>query len=322
MSKSITSLPDGVWPVLLTPFTESRSIDWKALDQLVDYYVAAGVGGIFSVCLSSEMYQLGEQERLDLARHIVKHVAGRVPVIASAVASTKVADQTRAVIDMAATGVTAVVLLPCLIADEGESDAVWQSRVEEIVRNTGDIPLGFYECPRPYKRAVSAASLRWAGGTGRFFFHKDTCHNLAQMRTKIAACKGTPLKFYNTEMSTLIATLQAGGQGFSSYAANMYPELVQWICLNHVKQPAVAESLQRLVAIAEYAINSKYPASAKVFVRENAGVQMGVLCRGTYEVLSPHDVLPLIDLSAYVKSLSLPVKIVTLPGAAVPSKSA
>jgi len=133
------------------------------------------------------------------------------------------------------------------------------------------------------------------------------------MRAKIAACPGTPLKFFNTQMSTLIATLQAGGHGFSSYAANLYPELVQWICEHHAKDPATALNLQRLVAVAEYAINNKYPASAKVFVRENAGVEIGSLCRGTYDVLTRHECLPLIDLSRYVKSLELPVKIVTRP---------
>lgn len=300
--------------MLLTPFTESRSIDWKGLDQLVEYYVAARVAGIFSVCLSSEMYQLNEQERLELARYIVQRGAGRVPVIASAVAGANAADQIRAVRDMAATGVTAVVLLPCLIANEYESDAVWRTRVEEIVRGTGDIPLGFYECPRPYKRAVSAESIRWAAGTGRFLFHKDTCHDLGLMKAKIAACQGSPLKFYNTQMSTLIATLQAGGHGFSSYAANIFPELVQWICEHHTDEAAAALSLQRLVAVSEYAINNKYPASAKVFVRENAGVQIGSLCRGTYDVLTRHECLPLIDLSNYVKGLKLPVAIVTLPG--------
>ena len=242
----------------------------------------------------------------------MKRAAGRVPVIGSAVAGNNPADQIRAVREIAATGLTAVVLLPCLIAGEGESDAVWQSRLERIVAGTGDIPLGFYECPRPYKRAVSVESIRWAASTGRFVFHKDTCHNLDLMKAKIAALQGTPLKFYNTQMSSLIATLQAGGHGFSSYAANLYPELVQWVCLNFAKDPAQALALQRLVAVSEYSINNKYPSSAKTFVRENAGVDIGPLCRGTYDVLTRHETLPLIDLINYVKGLTLPVPITTL----------
>lgn len=311
MPTSITTLPNGAWPVLLTPFTSARSIDWDGLGQLVDYYVAAGVGGIFAVCLSSEMYQLNEQERIDLATYIVKR-AGRVPVIGSAVADTDVAGQVKAIRDMAATGVAAVVLLPCLMALESESDAVWQSRLEEIVRGTGDIPLGFYECPRPYKRAVPVESIRWAAASGRFVFHKDTCHNLDSMKAKIGALRGSPLKFFNTQMSSLIATLEAGGHGFCSYGANLYPELVHWVCLNFAKDPARALTLGQLVAISEYAINNKYPSSAKTFVCENAGVDIGPLCRGTYDVLTRHETLPLLDLINYVKGLDLPVPVTTV----------
>jgi len=314
MSSAPSSLPNGAWPVLLTPFTESRSIDWACLDQLVDYYLAAGVAGLFSVCLSSEMYQLSEAERVQLATHIVKRVGGRIPVIGSAVAGADVDAQIRAVKTIAATGLTAVVLLPCLMAREDESAAVWQGRLEAIVAGTEGIALGFYECPRPYKRAVPVESIRWAASTGRFVFHKDTSHQLDSVVAKIAASRGSLLKVYTTQMSTLIPTLEAGGHGFSSYGANLYPELVQWICENFSKDPVKALELQRLVAIAEYCINGKYPASAKVFVRENTGVPMGTLCRGTYDALSVHDTLPLIDLSRYVKALSLPVKIVTHAG--------
>lgn len=312
MSSSFDSLPGGAWPVLLTPFTETRSIDWVCLDQLVDYYLAAGVAGLFSVCLSSEMYQLSELERVQLATHIVKRVAGRIPVIGSAVAGSEIEDQIHAVKSMAATGLSAVVLLPCLMAAENESDEVWQARLGAIVAGTPGIALGFYECPRPYKRAVPVESIRWAANTGRFVFHKDTSHNLGSIKAKIAASRGTFLKVFTTQMSSLIATLEAGGHGFSSYGANLYPELVQWVCQNHAKYPEKAQELQRLIAVAEYCVNGKYPASAKVFVRENAGVPIRSLCRGTYDTLSLHDTLPLIDLGQYVKSLSLPVKVVTL----------
>jgi len=40
------------------------------------------VAGIFSVCLSSEMFQLSNEERLAIARRVVEKAAGRVPVVA------------------------------------------------------------------------------------------------------------------------------------------------------------------------------------------------------------------------------------------------
>jgi 4-hydroxy-tetrahydrodipicolinate synthase len=312
MSKDL--IPNGAWPVMLTPFLADRSIDWAGVDRLVDYYAAARVAGIFTVCLSSEIYQMSPEERLTLAQRVVKRADGRVPVIASAVAGSSPESQAEAVRAMADTGVAAVVLLPCLIAGEGEGDDVWRTRVEAILAGTGSIPLGFYECPRPYKRGVSPESLGWAAGTRRVLFHKDTCHDLELMRKKLKAVAGTGLKFFNTQMGTLIDTLDAGGHGFSSYAANLYPELVQWLSTNHAADRTQALRVQQLLAIAEHAINAKYPASAKFFVAQNGGVDIATTCRSIYDSLSRHDELPLLALIDYVRSLDLPVDIVSLVG--------
>ena len=50
MSKDI--IPNGCWPVMLTPFKDDRSFDWKGVDALVDYYAKAQVAGIQTVRLT------------------------------------------------------------------------------------------------------------------------------------------------------------------------------------------------------------------------------------------------------------------------------
>jgi dihydrodipicolinate synthase/N-acetylneuraminate lyase len=72
----------GVWPVMLTPFCNDGAIDWDGLDALIEWYLAAGVAGLFAACLSSEMYELTPEERVRLAAHVVDRAAGRVPVVA------------------------------------------------------------------------------------------------------------------------------------------------------------------------------------------------------------------------------------------------
>ncbi|UXN73528.1 hypothetical protein N8D56_22350 [Devosia sp. A8/3-2] len=96
-------------------------------------------------------------------------------------------------------------------------------------------------------------------------FHKDTCHNLDLMKQKLAATKGSGLKFFNTQMGTLIDTLEAGGHGFSSYAANLYPELVQWVSINFDKDRATALKIQQVLAIAEHSINSEISRLGQIF---------------------------------------------------------
>ena len=75
--------PGGVWPVMLTPFTEENQVDYAALKELVEWYIENGVDGLFAVCQSSEMFKLTLKERVTAAAKVKEYAAGRVPVIAS-----------------------------------------------------------------------------------------------------------------------------------------------------------------------------------------------------------------------------------------------
>ena len=41
------TFPNGVYPVMLTPFTEDNKVDYKSLGRLVDWYIEKGVAGFF-----------------------------------------------------------------------------------------------------------------------------------------------------------------------------------------------------------------------------------------------------------------------------------
>ena len=57
-------LPEGLWPVMLTPYDRDMRVDVKALEELVNFYIDQGASGLFANCLSSEMYELGYDEQL------------------------------------------------------------------------------------------------------------------------------------------------------------------------------------------------------------------------------------------------------------------
>ena len=80
MSKNFNN---GVWPVMLTPFTDDNRVDYDSLEKLINWYIENGVAGLFADCQSSEMFFLSLEERVELARFIKEKAAGRVPVVAS-----------------------------------------------------------------------------------------------------------------------------------------------------------------------------------------------------------------------------------------------
>ena len=68
---------------MITPFDSAGHIDYAALEALTDWYIDSGVAGLFAVCLSSEMYDLTDRERLGIAKAVYRRAAGRVKVVAT-----------------------------------------------------------------------------------------------------------------------------------------------------------------------------------------------------------------------------------------------
>lgn len=263
-----SSIPNGVWPTMVTPFTEAGEIDEVALAHLVEWYLARGVRGLFAVCQSSEMFFLSLAERVALARAVVRLVDGRVPVIASGHVSDTLPAQVDEVCRVAETGVNAVVLVTNRFAAAEESGDVWLRNLERFLAQVpDDIALGFYECPYPYKRLLTPELLAWCAETGRFRFLKDTSCDLDQMRAKQAAVAGTSLKIFNANAATLLASLKFGIAGYSSVMANFVPQLYVWLCENWALEPEKAARLQDFLGFASLLERQAYPVTAKYFLQ-------------------------------------------------------
>jgi 2-keto-3-deoxy-L-arabinonate dehydratase len=71
----------GVFPVAPTPFTEDGALDLHSQKRCIDFMIDAGSQGICILANFSEQFVLADDERELLARTILEHVAGRVPVI-------------------------------------------------------------------------------------------------------------------------------------------------------------------------------------------------------------------------------------------------
>jgi 4-hydroxy-tetrahydrodipicolinate synthase len=257
---------------MLTPFAADGRIDWHALDVLTDWYLAGDSQGLFAACLSSEIFQLSDEERLAVVCRVMSRAGGRVPVItAGAFVSggekNTPAALAAAVARLADTGVAAVVILTNQLVAADASDDAWLTFVEDLLaRIDGHIRLGLYECPVPHKRVLSARLTAWAAGTGRFDFLKDTCCDFAQIKAKLAALAGSPLRLYNAHTATLLPSLRAGAHGFSGIGANLIPHLYTWLCRQHRADPALAAELQVFLTATYPVVSLHYPVVAKAYL--------------------------------------------------------
>lgn len=300
--------PRGVYPAMITPLKADKSIDWDAVDQLTDWYIEAGVAGLFAVGQSGEMFALSDEERLSLAARVVGRAKGRVPVVASGVFDRSLARQAQFVRQMADLGVSQVIVIASIMAGAGEDDAVWRGNVERLLDATGDVPLGLYECPQPYHRLLAADLVAWAAGTGRFFMLKETSRSLSALGAKIAAAEGSGLGIYNADATTLLQSLQAGAAGYCGIAANFYPEPLVWLCERYCN--ARADDVQAMIRIADAPIHHRYPVSAKYY-RRQAGLAMSTLSRVSEEALTDYDKRVLDSIARQMARLQLDEGVLT-----------
>lgn len=76
--------PQGVIPILATPFNEDETLDLQSLDRLVRFMVDAGTDGVTVLGVLGESNRLSDRDREQAIRTAVAAAQGSVPVIVGA----------------------------------------------------------------------------------------------------------------------------------------------------------------------------------------------------------------------------------------------
>lgn len=273
---------------MLTPFLSNGNIDYPALTQLTEIYLQAGSSGLFANCLSSEMFELSGKERIQAIKHVIKVVDGAVPVVATGTFGGEISKQADFVKEVSDAGVEAVIAITSLLADESESDEVFNDRVFDLLHQTDKIPLGFYECPVPYKRVLKPQQLADFVATDRVIYHKDTCLDLGQIKEKLKLTAGKTFGLYDAYIVHAVESLKAGASGLSCIQGNYFPELIVWLC-DHYNDETFKDEVQ---VVQQFLIDNMdvmhnvYPVVSKYFLQKR-GLNISTFTRRNVGSFTP-----------------------------------
>ena len=283
----IRQIPNGVYPTMVTPYTKDNKIDYNAVLQLLNWYSARGVAGIFAICQSSEIFFLNFEERLDLLKFIMKNKPKDMTVVASGNTAESLPQQIEEAKAFIDTGIDAYVFISNRLARQDEGDDLLLKNMEYAVNNLPEIGLGVYECPFPYKRLLSPYVLSEMAKSGSFLFLKDTCCELRQIESKLEAVRGSDLKIFNANAATLLESLKLGCAGYSGVMANFHPELYADLCSCWQTDPDRAAALQEFVGFFSVAECQCYPVNAKYYLQlEGLDLQIDSRARSKAEFTS------------------------------------
>jgi 4-hydroxy-tetrahydrodipicolinate synthase len=275
----------GIVPVMLTPFSIHGGVDLEGLDSLIDWYISHGASGLFAVCQSSEMEFLTLAEKVSICQRVVGRVNGRVPVIASGHTSEEPRAQLDELLAVAATGVDAVVLVTNRLDPNQEGEGVFLGRMNWLIdRITEEVPLGFYECPSPFRRLLSDAELKVCLRSGRFVVLKDVSCDMKIISRRIALAAGTSLSIVNANAAIALEAINAGSRGFCGVFTNFHPDLYAWLYQSASEDTELKRELDSFLILSSLAENLGYPAIAKRF-HQRLGTFASPRCRAiTYDI--------------------------------------
>lgn len=272
---------------MITPYKKDGSVDYDTACRYVDWYYESGIDGIFAVCQSSEIFYLTLEERVELNRRVYARAkqleaAGSRPfvVVSSGHISDTLEGQIEELNAIAASGTDALILITNRLDPNNEGDDVFIANAEKLLAALpADIPLGFYECPYPYKRLVTPKILDWCKRTGRFAYMKDTCCDAAEIARRCGQLDGCGFKLLNANAQTLLETMRSGAQGYCGIMCNFHPEL--YVRLGEIwqKDPQQAELLQAMIGqLGFIEVGLPYPLTAK-YNMELEGIPSALIAR-------------------------------------------
>lgn len=285
------SVVKGVYPTMITPYKNGK-IDEDGVRKLVKFYWDTGCDGIFAVCQSSEIMFLSLEERVLLTRLVVAeakklaesdHSRAPMMIVASGHISDSIDDQAKELSAIAAEGPDAIILISNRLDIANTSDEAWIADAKKLLAKLPeDMPLGIYECPKPYKRLLTDKIMKWCIETGRFYFIKDTCCDAELIRHRLDVCRGSHLEIFNANAQTLLETLKAGASGYCGVMANMHPELyVKLFRMDYnTKEASLLQDYLGLTAMVE---GISYPCCAKDFLNRFRGIDIATYARSADE---------------------------------------
>ena len=218
----------GVFPVVPTTFTDAGELDLASQKRCVDFMIDAGSTGLCILANFSEQFVLSDEEREVLTAAILKHVAGRVPVIVTTTHfGTKVcAERSRRAQDL---GAAMVMVMPPY---HGATIRVTEEKIYEFFATLSaaiDIPIMIQDAPVS-GTALSAPFLaRMAKEIRNVAYFKIETPGAASKLRELIRLGGDAIEgpWDGEEAITLLPDLEAGATG--AMTGGGYPDGIRRI---------------------------------------------------------------------------------------------
>ncbi len=281
---------NGSIVALITPMNSDGSVDYKSLENLVEYHIAEGTDAIVAVGTTGESATLPIPEHIEVVSQTVKFAAGRLPVIGGngGNATAEAIELTKA---QSKLGVAAMLGVTPYYNKPSPKGII--AHYKAIAAST-DIPQILYNVPGRTAVDMLPETVAELAEVPNIIGVKEATGDITRVKRLRELC-GDDFLLYSGDDATAREFLALGGDGVISVANNIVPKQFKIMC-----DAALAGNVQAAMA-AEDSIKGLFSA---LFCEANpipvkwAVHRMGLISQG-------HIRLPLTELSTEFHGLLL-----------------
>ena len=227
----------GCYTALVTPFKDNK-IDYKSLEELVEFQIAGNVDGIVAVGTTGESPTLNHQDHSDVITFIIKIVAGRCKVIAGTGANStqEAITLTKAAAEAGADGSLQVTPYYNKPTQEG----LYQHF--KAIAEATDMPVVLYNVPGRSAMEISLDTVIRLSELPTITAIKEAAGSVDRVSQIVQACPN--LTVLSGDDGLTLPMMSVGAKGVISVLSNILP----------------AET----TALTHYALEGNYPEALKL----------------------------------------------------------
>lgn len=268
----------GSLVALVTPMLEDGSLDFNALEALIEWHIESGTNGIVSVGTTGESATLSVSEHLKIINKTINFVNGRAPVIAGTGGNS-----TQEAIELTQTAAELgadYALLVTPYYNKPNQEGLFQHFIK--IANSADIPQILYNVPsRTACDLMPETVMRLANHQNIVGIKEalDSSERLSEL-IKISQSIADQKKFlvFSGDDPTFNSFMANGGDGVISVAANVVPSYISQICsLNLSDQFDEAKELNSILEnLYELLFVESNPIPVKWMLNKMKRIQSGI----------------------------------------------
>jgi len=209
----------GTGVALITPFKKDKSIDFAALENLIDIQIAGGLDYLVSLGTTGESVVLSDQEKIEVFNCTVNKVNGRVPIVIG-IGGSDTAAVIKSFSKFDLTKVIAILSVSPYYSKPSQ-EGLYQHYI--ALADAAPKPILLYNVPGRTGRNMTVATTLRLAAHPNIAGIKEAVSELNQM---IAILKDRPSDFLvvSGDDELVMAQMACGCDGVISVAANAFPK--------------------------------------------------------------------------------------------------